>query len=51
LHIDLLEAVRVLTAPDKTAPYVIVVRALKLNDLAVQNEELHVTVSGAVEIR
>jgi hypothetical protein len=51
LHIDLLEAVRVLTAPDKTAPYLIVVRALKLNDLAVQNEELHVTVSGAVEIR
>jgi len=51
LHVDLLEAVRVLTAPDKTAPYVIVVRALKLNDLAVQNEELHVTVSGAVEIR
>ena len=51
LHIDLLEAVRVLTASDKTAPYVIVVRALKLNDLAVQNEELHVTVSGAVEIR
>jgi hypothetical protein len=51
LHIDLLEAVRVLTAPDKTAPYVIAVRALKLNDLAVQNEELHVTVGGAVEIR
>jgi len=51
LHIDLLEAVRALTAPDKTAPYVIVVRALKLNDLAVQNEELHVTVNGAVEIR
>jgi hypothetical protein len=51
LHVDLLEAVRVLTASDKTAPYVIVVRALKLNDLAVQNEELHVTVSGAVEIR
>ena len=51
LHIDLLEAVRVLTTPDKTAPYAIVVRALKLNDLAVQNEELHVTVNGAVEIR
>ena len=51
LHIDLLEAVRVLTAPDKTAPYAIVVRALKLNDLIVQNEELHVTVNGAVEIR
>jgi hypothetical protein len=51
LHVDLLEAVRALTAPDKTAPYAIVVRALKLNDLAVQNEELHVTVSGAVEIR
>jgi hypothetical protein len=51
LHIDLLEAVRALTAPDKTAPYAIVVRALELNNLAVQNEELHVTVSGAVEIR
>ncbi len=51
LHIDLLEAVRALTAPDKTAPYAIVVRALKLNNLVVQNEELHVTVDGAVEIR
>jgi hypothetical protein len=51
LHIDLLEAVRALTAPDRTAPYSIVVRALQLSNLAVQNEELHVTVSGAVEIR
>jgi hypothetical protein len=51
LHIDLLEAVRVLTAPDKTAPYAIVVRGLELSNLTVQNEELHVTVSGAVEIR
>ncbi len=51
LHIDLLEAVRALTAPDKTASYAIVVRALELGDLAVLNEELHVTVSGAVEIR
>jgi hypothetical protein len=51
LHIDLLEAARVLTAPDRTAPYTIVVRGLQLSDLAVQNEELHVTVSGAVEIR
>jgi hypothetical protein len=51
LHIDLLHAVRALTAPDKTAPYAIVVRALELSNLAVQNEELHVTVSGAVEIR
>jgi hypothetical protein len=51
LHIDLLEAVRALTAADKTAPYAIVVRALELSNLAVQNEELHVTVSGAVEIR
>src|SRR6266699_6210158 len=51
LHVDLLEAVRALTAPDKTVPYAIVVRALKLNDLTVQNEELHVTVSGALEIR
>ena len=51
LHVDLLEAVRALTAPDKTAPYSIVVRAFELSNLAVQNEELHVTVSGAVEIR
>ena len=51
LHVDLLEAVRALTAPDKTAPYAIVVRALSLTDLTVQNEELHVTVNGAVEIR
>ena len=51
LHVDLLEAVRTLTAPDRTAPYAIVVRALQLSNLAVQNEELHVTVNGAVEIR
>jgi hypothetical protein len=51
LHIDLLEAVRALTTPNKTAPYTIVVRTLKLDNLAVQNEELHVTVNGAVEIR
>ena len=51
LHIDLLEAARVLTAPNKTAPYTIVVRALKLNNLTVQNEELHVTVDGVVEMR
>ena len=51
LHIDLLQAVRALTASDKTAPYAVVVRALKLNNLVVQNEELHVTVDGAVEIR
>ena len=51
LHIDVLEAARALTAPDKTAPYAIVVRALQLSNLAVQNEELHVTVNGAVEIR
>ena len=51
LHIDLLEAARVLTAPNKTAPYTIIVRALTLNNLTVQNEELHVTVNGAVEIR
>ena len=51
LHIDLLEAVRALTTPHKTVPYTIVVRSLKLDNLAVQNEELHVTVNGAVEIR
>ncbi len=51
LHIDLLEAVRVLTTPERTSPYAIAVRALKLDNLVVQNEELHVTVNGAVEIR
>lgn len=51
LRIDLLEAVRALTAPDRTAPYAIVVRGLQLSNLAVQNEELHVTVNGIVEIR
>ena len=51
LHIDLLEAARVLAAPNKTAPYTIIVRALALNNLTVQNEELHVTVDGVVEMR
>jgi hypothetical protein len=51
LHIDVLEAVRTLTAPDRTAPYAIAVRGLQLSNLVVQNEELHVTVNGAVEIR
>ena len=51
LRIDVLEAVRVLTAPDKTAPYTVAVRGLQLTNLVVQNEELHVTVNGAVEIR
>ena len=51
LHIDILEAVRALSSPDKTAPYGVVVRELKLNNLAVQSEELHVTVNGVVEIR
>ena len=51
LHIDVLEAVRVLTAPEKTAPYAVAVRGLQLTSLVVQNEELRVTVNGAVEIR
>ena len=51
LHVDLLEAVRPLTAPDKTAPYAILVRALELSNLTVQNDELHVSVNGGVEIR
>ena len=51
LHIDVLEAARVLTTPGKTAPYTIVVRGLQLSNLVVQNDELHVTVNGAVEIR
>ena len=51
LHIDVLEAVRTLTAPDRTEPFTIAVRGLQLSNLVVQNEELHVTVNGAVEIR
>jgi len=51
LHIDVLEAVRILTAPEKTAPYAVAVRGLQLTNLVVQNEELRVTVNGAVEIR
>ncbi len=51
LHIDLLEAIRTLTAPDRTGPFTIAVRDMQLSDLVVQNEELHVTVNGAVEIR
>ena len=51
LRINLLDAVGKLTAPDKTVPYSIDVRALELSNLTVQNDELHVTVSGAVEIR
>ena len=51
LHVDLLQAAKALTAPDKTAPYAIAVRALELSDLAVQNEELRVAVNGVVEIR
>ena len=51
LHIDVLEAVRALTAPARTAPYAIAVRGLQVSNLVVQNEELHVTVNGVVEMR
>ncbi|HEY2862524.1 MAG TPA: hypothetical protein VGK37_02735 [Casimicrobiaceae bacterium] len=51
LHIDVLESVRAMTAPERTAPYTITVRGLQLSNLVVQNEELRVTVNGAVEIR
>ncbi len=51
LHVDLLQAAKVLTAPDKTAPYSIAVRTLKLSGLAVEDEELRVAVNGEVEIR
>ena len=50
-HIDLVQAVRTLTAPEKTAPYTIVVREIKFSDLDVRSEELHVAVNGVVEIR
>ena len=51
LHIDVLQAARTLTAPDRTAPFTVALRDLQLSNLVVQNEELHVTVNGAVEIR
>lgn len=51
LRIDVLQAARALTAPDRTAPFTIALRDLQLSNLVVQNEELHVTVNGAVEIR
>jgi hypothetical protein len=51
LHIDVLEAVRTMTAPERTAPFTVAVRGLQLSNLVVQDEELHVTVNGAVEIR
>jgi hypothetical protein len=51
LRIDLLEAIGPLTQPDKTIPYAVVVRTLELTNLVVQNEELHVTVGGVVEVR
>ena len=51
MHIDLVQAVRTLTTPEKTAPYTITVRELKFSDLDVRNEELHVAVNGVVEIR
>ncbi len=51
LHIDLVEAIRPLTVPEKTTPYTIVLRELELSNLVVQNEELRVTVAGSMEIR
>jgi len=51
LHIDVLQAARALTAPDRTAPFTVALRDLQLSNLVVQNEELHVTANGAVEIR
>lgn len=51
IRIDFADAVRALTIPAKTAPYAIVVRSMELSNLSVQDEELRVTVNGAVEIR
>jgi len=51
LRIDLLEAIRGLTHAEKTAPYAIDVRNIELSNLVVQNEELHVTIEGMLEIR
>jgi len=51
MRIDLAQAVRTLAAPEKTAPYMVVVRELTFSDLDVRNEELRVAVNGAVELR
>lgn len=51
LRVDLLQAARAVTAPEKTAPYTIAVRELKFSDLDVRNEELRLAVNGVVEIR
>jgi hypothetical protein len=51
LHIDVLQAVRALTAAERTAPFTVALRDLQLSNLVVQNEELHVTVNGSVEVR
>ncbi len=51
LHIDVLQAARTLTAPERTPPFTIALRDLQLSNLVVQNEELHVSVNGTVEIR
>ena len=51
LHIDVLEAVRTLTPRTGQRPFTVAVRGLELSNLVVQDEELHVTVNGAVEIR
>lgn len=51
MHIDLVQAVRTLTAPEKTTPYTITVRELKFSNLDVRNEELRVAVNAVVEIR
>ena len=51
LRIDVLQAARALTAAERTAPFTVALRDLQLSNLVVQNEELHVTVNGAVEIR
>jgi hypothetical protein len=51
LQVDLLASLRAQTTPEKTAPYALTVRALEVRNLKVQNDELRVTVDGAVDVR
>ena len=51
LQVDLLASLRAQTTPDKTAPYALTVRAIEVRNLKVQNDELRVSVDGAVDVR
>lgn len=51
LRVDLLASLRAQATPEKTAPYAVTVRALEVRNLKVQNDELRVTVDGALDVR